>query len=320
MLQAALRLWSSLPKRSTTGAKSVQACAGPLYNDVRGIARVRINRYTGVKAVKMSPPKTEWQAAAEKEFLQMRASIPKDELLWHLTPDDVRHLSPEMRKCLTLRCASNRDVSKWRAHQLIRKFQRRPFDTNSHAVRIACLTEKILRLRAHLLRTDMGGPHQEAKESMRKCLTRRNRAMKVLYKVDYPLYKHTCQELGIRCIRYAIPMKSDPQTMINAQAVDGDHAKWLIRQRIYKAKFRPRELREPGSQRRIRWSRHPMEPVPASHGRPKATPQQVSTAWPYGVRQDRVEGKQVVYNPTAAGRGFQPAKMKIAGGRAQEPE
>ena len=26
--------------------------------------------------------------------------------------------------------------------------------------------------------------------------------------------------------------------------------------------------------------------------RPKATPQQVSTAWPYGVRQDRVEGKQ----------------------------
>ena len=28
---------------------------------------------------------------------------------------EVRHLSPEMRKCLTLRCASNRDVSKWRA-------------------------------------------------------------------------------------------------------------------------------------------------------------------------------------------------------------
>ena len=26
---------------------------------------------------------------------------------------------------------------------------------------------------------------------------------------------------------------------------------------------------------------------------PKATPQQVSTAWPCGVRQDRVDGKQV---------------------------
>ncbi|CAE7948731.1 unnamed protein product [Symbiodinium sp. KB8] len=111
-----------------------------------------------------------------------------------------------------------------------------------------------------------------------------------------------------------------------ARGRNNSPAKWLIRQRrlgvlrIYKAKFRPRELREPGSQRRIRWSRHPLEPVPTSHGRPKATPQQVSTAWPYGVRQDRVDGKQVVYNPTAAGRGFQPAKLKIVGGRTQEPE
>ncbi|CAL1163360.1 unnamed protein product, partial [Cladocopium goreaui] len=54
---------------------------GPVYADVRCIARIRINRNTGVKAVKMSPPKTEWQAAAEKEFLQMRARVPKDEPL-----------------------------------------------------------------------------------------------------------------------------------------------------------------------------------------------------------------------------------------------
>ena len=36
---------------------------------------------TGVKAVKMSPPKTAWQDAAEKEFLHMRARVPKDEPL-----------------------------------------------------------------------------------------------------------------------------------------------------------------------------------------------------------------------------------------------
>lgn len=294
---------------------------GPVYADVRCIARIRINRNTGVKAVKMSPPKTEWQAAAEKEFLQMRARVPKDELLWNLTPDDVRHLSPEMRKCLTLRCGNSRDISQWRKQQLIRKFQRRPFDTNSPAVRIACLTEKILRLRAHLLRTDLGGLHQEAKRAMRMYLTRRTRTMKSLYKSDYTLYRHTCTELGIRCIRFAIPLPSaNPQKMLNPQAVDGDHARFLIRQRLYRAKHRPREVREPGTQRRIRWTRHPLEPVPESHGRPKPSPQQISTAWPYGVRQERVEGKQVIYNPTAPGVGFWPAKQKIVGGRTPEPK
>lgn len=294
---------------------------GPAYVDVRGVARIRINRNTGVKAVKMSPPKTEWQAAAEKEFLQMRARVPKDELLWNLTPDDVRHLSPEMRKCLTLRCGNSRDLSMWRKQQLIRKFQRRPFDTNSPAVRIACLTEKILRLRAHLLRTDLGGMHQEAKRAMRMYLTRRTRTMKSLYKSDYTLYRHTCLELGIRCVRFAIPLpSSNPSIMLNPQAVDGDHARWLIRQRLYRAKFRPREVREPGTQRRIRWTRHPLEPVPESHGRPIATPQQISRAWPYGVRQERVEGRQVIYNPTAPGSGFWPAKQKIVGGRTPEPK
>lgn len=160
----------------------------------------------------------------------MRARVPKDELLWNLTPDDVRHLSPEMRKCLTLRCGNSRDISQWRKQQLIRKFQRRPFDTNSPAVRIACLTEKILRLRAHLLRTDLGGLHQEAKRAMRMYLTRRTRTMKSLYKSDYTLYRHTCTELGIRCIRFAIPLPSaNPQKMLNPQAVDGDHARFLIR-------------------------------------------------------------------------------------------
>eukprot|EP00931_Biecheleriopsis_adriatica_P073390 TRINITY_DN47687_c0_g1_i1.p1 TRINITY_DN47687_c0_g1~~TRINITY_DN47687_c0_g1_i1.p1 ORF type:complete len:325 (-),score=41.77 TRINITY_DN47687_c0_g1_i1:52-1026(-) len=291
---------------------------GPVCNDARAVSRVRINRYTGVRAVKVSAPKTEWQIAAEREFLAMRSRYPKDELLWYLTPDDVRHLSPEMRKCLTLRCGSADDVSQWRKHQLIRKFQRRPFDTNSPAVRIACLTEKIMRVRAHLLRWDKGPAHQEAKRVMRMYLTRRQRTMKSLYKSDYTLYRHTCKELGIRLVRYAIPMPKNPEQMVNPQAVDGDHAKFLIRQRLYRAKFRPRELREPGTKKLIRYTRHPMEPVPSSHGRPKATPQQVSRAWPYGVRTERVEGKQAVYNPTAPGRGYWPAKQSVVGGRTPE--
>ncbi|CAJ1386520.1 unnamed protein product [Effrenium voratum] len=300
---------------STLRGTAFKACSGPLCTAARSVARVRINRYTGVKAVKKSPPKTEWQAAAEKQFLQMRSRIPKDELMWGLTPDDVQHLSPDMRKCLTLRCASSREISGWR------KFQRRPFDTNSPAVRIATLTEKILRLRAHLLRTDLGGMHAEAKRALRMYLTRRTQTMKTLYKSDYTLYRYTCMELGIRCVRFAIPLPSyDPQKMLNPQAVDGDHARWLIRQRLYKARHRPREVREPGTERRIRWTRHPLETVPESHGRPKPTQQQVSCAWPHGVRQERVEGKQVIYNPTAPGRGFWPAKQKIVGGRTPEPE
>jgi len=277
---------AALPLRVVADARDdVKLRWGPCCHDARGVARVRINRYTGVRAVKVSAPKTEWQVAAEREFLAMRSKYPKDALLWDLTPDDTRHLSPEMQKCLTLRCGSNEDVSRWRKHQLIRKFQRRPFDTNSPAVRIACLTEKILRMRAHLLRNEGGMGHQEAKRVMRMYLTRRQRTMKSLYKSDYTLYVHVCKELGIRCVRYAVPMPKDPQIMVNPQAVDGDHARFLIRQRLYHAKFRPRELREPGTKRLIRYTRHPAEPVPASHGRPKSTPQQLSRAWPYGVRQ-----------------------------------
>lgn len=284
----------------------------------RGVARVRINRFTGVKALKVSAPKTEWQIAAEKEFLALRSRVPRDEYLSYLTADDVRNLSPEMQKCLTLACASEEDVSRWRRHQLIRQFQRRPFDTNSPAVRIAVLTEKILRVRAHLLRNPQGNGHQVAKRALSMYLSRRQRSMKSLYKSDFVLYKHLCKELGIRCVRFAIPPPRDPQKMINPQAVDGDRARFLIRQRMYHAKFRPREMREPETNRLIRYTRHPLEPVPQSHGKPVPIPQQVSRAWPYAVRGERVAGKHVVYNPTAPGPGFWPAKGSVVGGRTPE--
>lgn len=313
---------SSIPRRLVNPLSSVVNIAvarvahwGPVCQDARGVARVRINRFTGVKAVKVSAPKTEWQIAAEKEFLAMRENYPKDEYLPYLTADDVHNLSPQMRRCLTLRCGSAEDVSRWRKQQWIRKFQRRPFDTNSAAVRIAVYTEKILRIRAHMLRNPKGPGHQEAKRAHSRYLSGRQRAMKSLYKSDFTLYKHVCSEVGIRCVRFAIPSSSDPSKMVNPQAVDGDRAKFLIRQRMYHAKFRPREVREPDTNRLIRYTRHPLEPVPESHGKPVPTPQQLSRAWPYGVRSERVAGKQVVYNPTAPGRGFWPARGAVVGGR-----
>ncbi|CAK0822043.1 unnamed protein product, partial [Prorocentrum cordatum] len=232
-----------------------------------------------------------------------------DEYLWYLTEDDVKNLTPEMRKCLSLRLGSAEDVSRWRTHQLIKKFQRRAYDTNSPAVRIATLTEKILRLRAHLLRFPQVLGSQAHKRVMAIRLTKRTRAMRQLYKHDFELYQHVCKELGIRCIRFAIPGSKDPQKMVNPQAIDGDRAKFLIRQRMYHGKWRPHKMKELENKGRlIRYTRHPMERVPESHGKPKSVPQQVSRAWPYGVREERVAGKQVVYNPSAAGIGFWPAK------------
>jgi len=289
-----------------------------MCKDSRAVARVRINRFTGVRAIKVGAPKTEWQIAAEKAFLQMRAQVPKEPYVMHLTPDDVRNLSPEMKRCLTLRCGSSKDQSDWRKHQLIRKFQRRPFDTNSLPVRIATLTEKILRLRAHLMRNPGRWSHQVSKISMAVRLSKRQKAMKSLYKSDYKLYKHICDELGIRCIRFAVPGSKDPSQITNPQAVDGDQAKFLIRQRLYHAKFRPREMRDPETNQLIRYTRHPVEPVPANHGKAIASPQQISRAWPYGVKTDRVAGKQVVYNPTAPGRGYWPASLVGLGGPIQE--
>jgi len=175
-----------------------------------------------------------------------------------------------------------------------------------------------MRLRAHLLRNPNRYGHQMAKMSMAMKLTRRMKAMKSLYKADFVLYRHVCNELGIRCVRFAIPNSRDLDKMINPQAVDGDKAKFLIRQRLYKAKFRPREMRDPETNRLIRYTRHPMEPVPASHGKPLATPQQVSRAWPYGVRSERVAGQQTVYNPTAPGKGFMPASHVPVGGPTRE--
>lgn len=58
-------------------------------------------------------------------------------------------------------------------------------------------------------------------------------AMKSLYKSDYKLYKHICDELGIRCIRFAVPGSKDPSQITNPQAPphaqeDAAMATWLL--------------------------------------------------------------------------------------------
>eukprot|EP00928_Gymnodinium_smaydae_P013053 TRINITY_DN14759_c0_g1_i1.p1 TRINITY_DN14759_c0_g1~~TRINITY_DN14759_c0_g1_i1.p1 ORF type:complete len:385 (+),score=48.56 TRINITY_DN14759_c0_g1_i1:123-1157(+) len=320
---AASTVAGAMPRRRqlsapSSGPFSRAGChGGPMCQAIRGVARVRINRYTGVKAVKVGVPKTQWQIAAEREFMLMRQEAPKNAYAFGLTADDVRNLSPEMQHCLSLKCAGKDELTKWRKRELARKFQRRPFDTGSKAVRIACLTESILRMREHMM-VDM--KDTSVKRVIQIKLSARHKAMKSLYKTDFSLYKHVCSELGIRCVRYATPDSRHPSKMISPLAVDGDRARFLIRQRLYKRQFAPRRLREPMTNRQIRYTRHPMEPVSVRHGQAKRVPQQVSRAWPYGVREDHVRGKQIVYNPTAAGKGHWPARGTVPGGKTASIE
>lgn len=133
--------------------------------------------------------------------------------------------------------------------------------------------------------------------------------MKSLYKSDFELYKWVCQEVGIKCIRFAIPDFRDPDKMIAPLAIDGDRAKFLIRQKVYRAKYRPRPVRDPKTGQLVRYVTHPIEEPPHDHGLAKAVKQQVTRRWPYGVTKDRVHGRQIVYNPTAAGKGYQPSSI-----------
>jgi small subunit ribosomal protein S15 len=189
---------------------------------------------------------------------------------------------------------------------MVEKFGNNPFDTNSPSVKIAILTEKILNLRAHLI---VRPKDQHAKGRMAIFLGARTKVMRKLCSSDFPLYQWTCKELGIRCVRFSAPTK-DPQFAYNPLAVDGDRAKFLIRQKLWKGKNRPR--REPAADGRgsgVVFTKHPIEAPPADHGKPERTPQQINVKWPYGIRKERVQGSYVVDNPTAPGKGYIPASI-----------
>eukprot|EP00392_Amoebophrya_sp_AT5.2_P001963 g1968.t1 len=141
-------------------------------------------------------------------------------------------------------------------------------------------------------------------------LSRRMKVMKALYKADFLLYKYVCESLGLKLVRFAIPEYRDVSKRISPMAVDGDKAKWLIRQKLFRKRNHPRMFmdatkrwtgRSPGTL--VRFTHHPIEPVPEAFGRAKKSPQQLSPHFPYGVRKERVEGKGIVYNPTEPGVG-----------------
>ena len=239
----------------------------------RGVAYVRACRFAGVTAHKVMAPKSEFQLQAEKQFLEARAKIPNG-YIKGFTNDDVRNLTPVMRRCLHLRLAHSNEVSKFRKRIWIKKFQRSPTDTTSPAVRIACFTEKILNSRAAITRDPRNHP---PKRALQIWYSERTKHMKYLYRTDFKLYEWVCNELNIKMIRFAIPGTTNPFQFINPLAVDGDRCKWMIRQRLYKGKHRPRPVTNPVTQQKVRYMRHPLETVPDDFGKPAATKQQITS-------------------------------------------
>jgi small subunit ribosomal protein S15 len=215
--------------------------------------------------------------------------------------EDVSNLPLVMQNLLKLQCGSMRDLHLWRKKELRKKMQLDAYDYYSPPVRIAMLTEKILHLRRHLLHY----PGQRAAmDALRLRLKRRHRLMKALYQSDFALYEWVCKELNIKCVRFAIPNNPDvPSQAISPVAVDGNYVQWLVRQKLFKWKHRPKPVRR--ASRLIGFKRHPIEPVPEGHGEPQPVKQKVSRAWPYGVKEEYVQGIYKVWNPTAPGKGHQ---------------
>mmetsp|Transcript_135746 Transcript_135746/g.307137 ORF Transcript_135746/g.307137 Transcript_135746/m.307137 type:complete len:301 (+) Transcript_135746:19-921(+) len=285
-------------------------CAGPLAEAARSVGQltkggIRVGKWSGTRAEKTRVPRTPFQIAAEKQFLEMRSKIP-DGYVKGFTRDDVKHLSPELQQCLKLQAASSMQISKARIKRLIQKFGRGPTDNSSHPVRIAIMTEKILNQRVRLIQHPKD---HTAKITMHARLPNRQKAMKYLYKTDFEMYQWVCKELGIKCVRFPVPGDTWAPRMPNPVAVDGDHARWLIRQRLWRHFHRTKALSDPATGKKVRYNRHPIEDPPATHGMAKPIPEQVSRYWPYGVRQDYIKGQQIVYDPTMAGRGHQPARL-----------
>jgi small subunit ribosomal protein S15 len=252
--------------------------------------------------IKQKRPKSAYLIKAESEFLRLRAERPSGAVIAGLDPKQVAQLDRKVAAVLSLRTASSAEVSKNRKQQMISKFGSHILDSNSLPVQIGISTEKILNLRAHLIRMNKD---THAKRRIAIYLGRRTRLMKKLYSTDFPMYEYVCKELKIRCVRFAVPIK-DPRYAYNPLAVDGDRARFLIRQRLWRGKHRPRHEEVPGKRGRVLYTKHEMKEPPKYHGQPKKVKQQVSGLWPYGLSADRVNGKHVVVNPTAPGKGHQP--------------
>jgi small subunit ribosomal protein S15 len=260
----------------------------------------KIHRFTGTRVHRKVTPKSQFQIEAEAQFMSERLNRPKG-FINNFTVDDVRGLKPEMQKLLSLKVASNAELSAFRKQELIKKFNQSPYDTNSLPVKIAVLTERILNMRQHLMTHSRDSA---TKQSIAITLGKRTRAMRILYKVNLPLYEWVCGELGLKCVRFAVPGIKHPSKALNPLAIDGDRVKWLIRRKLWRARNRPRPADGKSGVVGVHYLRHRTEEPPAWHGKPRPVPQQVSKAHPYGVSPEREKGEYTVHNPTAPGPGF----------------
>lgn len=260
----------------------------------------KVYRFTGTRVHRQKTPKSPFQQEAEAQFLAERACIPRG-FVNGFTFDDLEGVKPEMQKMLSLSLASNSDISKFRKAELIQKFARSTYDTNSLPVKIAVLTERILNMRQHLLAQTRDSA---SKQAIAIAIGKRTRAMRQLYKVNTSLYEWVCSELKLKCVRFSVPGIKHPSKALNPLAIDGDRVKWLIRRKLWKGKNRPRpEERTDGKGGKVHFLRHRTEKPPDHHGKPRPVPQQVSKAYPYGVDEDRVKGNYQIHNPTAPGPG-----------------
>lgn len=145
-------------------------------------------------------------------------------------------------------------------------------------------------------------------------LSKRQRLMRHLYRTNYSLYEHVCDYLQIKCVKFATPDSRHPSKAINPVAVDSDRARFLIRQKLWKGRHRPRAVRKEGSTgSKCRYTRHPVEPPPANWNVPSATPESVATvAWPYAQRTPALSGGRIrIPNPTAPGKGHVPVPVVV---------
>eukprot|EP01067_Filipodium_phascolosomae_P000821 Filipodium_phascolosomae@DN1589_c0_g1_i1.p1 len=141
----------------------------------------------------------------------------------------------------------------------------------------------------------------------------RMKLMKSLYRQDFEIYKDVCEDLKIKMIRFAIPGSQNPSKASNKWAVDGDRCKYLIRQKVFARRYRPRPvLVDRANSFAVRYKRYPYEAPPDDWNQPRKVRQRVSRLWPYGVQQQRVLGQYVVHDPTAPGPGYCPAEPFIS--------
>ena len=255
--------------------------------------------------IKQKRPKSAYLLKAEAEFLRLRSKRPSGVFVGALEAKTVATLDRKVAAVLSLSAARSSEVSQHRKQQMIGKFGSHLLDGNSLAPQIGILTEKILNLRAHLIKMNKD---THSKRRMAIYLGRRTRLMKKLYATDFPLYQFVCKELQIRCVRFAVPVK-DPRYAYNPLAVDGERARFLIRQRLWRGKHRPRHEVVAGKRGQVLYTKHAAAEPPKNHGQGKKVKQQVSNLWPYGVTKQRLRGTHVVANATAPGKGHQPASV-----------